>query len=195
MDYSASVDSGKGSCFTQSCCGNCQEDMKWWKVHKSVKSDVSYAIIGLDFEVSESTGILSLSRLCQRLQPVGNFIRRSFQGGSMERRIRQPNPEREWVNNWATLILDQTSLDCPWRPASYTSTEFLRGPGLLWCHARDRAGRAGDRFWLSWLSMWFKWALKNSWLLQVHKGPFERLSQSEGPPMLVLKVIRRSTLH
>lgn len=145
MDYSASVDSGKGSCFTQSCCGNCQEDMKWWKVHKSVKSDVSYAIIGLDFEVSESTGILSLSRLCQRLQPVGNFIRRSFWGGSVERQIRQPNPEREWVNNWAALILDQTILDCPWLPASYTSTEFLRGPGLLWCHARDRKGRDGGQ--------------------------------------------------
>jgi hypothetical protein len=42
-------------------------------VHKSVKSDVRFAIIGLDFEVSESTGILSLSRLCQRLQPVGKL--------------------------------------------------------------------------------------------------------------------------
>lgn len=111
----------------------------------------------------------------------------------MERRIRQPNPEREWVNNWATLILDQTSLDCPWRPASYTSTEFLRGPGLLWCHARDRAGRAGDRFWLSWLSMWFKWALKNSWLLQAHKASLKGF-QSEWPPAVVLKVIRHSTL-
>lgn len=61
MDYSASVDLGKGSCFTPSCCGNCQEDMKWWKVHKSGRTDIRYAIIGWDLEVSESTGILSLS--------------------------------------------------------------------------------------------------------------------------------------